>query len=141
MEKMSGRKLSVSHEQIQAMRRHVEDCFPQEGCGIIGGFKDCAEWVIPVTNVLHSSTRFRMDPREQIDAFYKIEEAGGDLIGIYHSHPAGPDIPSSEDIRSNSFPQAVHLIWYRHQEDWTFKAYWIDAQGKFNRVEIDVLKP
>ena len=137
----SSRKLSVTSVQIEAMRRHVKDCFPEEGCGILGGFKDRVEWVITVTNMLHSSTRFRMDPQEQVDAFIKIEEAGGDLIGIYHSHPTGPEFPSDEDVHEGAIPGAVHIIWHPLDEDWTFHAYWIDPAVGYIPVKIRVLGP
>ena len=137
----SGRKLSVSSRQIEEMRRHVENCYPEEGCGILGGFKDRVEWVIPVTNMLHSSTRFQMDPQEQVDAYYKIEEQGGNLIGIYHSHPAGPQHPSDSDIRESATPEVIHIIWHPHDEDWSFQAFCIDPAEGYFLVEISVDRP
>lgn len=138
---MSPRKLSISSTQIEEMRHHVEDCYPEEGCGILGGFDDRVEWVIPITNMLHSSTRFRMDPQEQVDAFFKIEDAGGKLVGIYHSHPSGPEFPSDSDIRASAMPEAVHIIWHSLDEIWTFQAYCIDAAVGFVPVEISVQGP
>ncbi len=123
---MSSSNLSLSSEHLEEMQRHVEDCFPEEGCGILGGFTDRVAWVIPITNILHSSTRFQMDPREQIDAFFKIEDAGGKLIGIFHSHPNGPQFPSESDVRENAFPEAVHVIWHHLDEEWNYQAYRID---------------
>lgn len=137
----SSRKLTISSKQIEEMRCHVEDCYPEEGCGILGGFNDRVEWVIPVTNMLHSATRFRMDPQEQVDAFFKIEEAGGKLIGIYHSHPSGPEIPSDSDVRASALPEAIHIIWNPLDEDWKFQAYWIDPAMGFVPVEISVHGP
>ena len=137
----SSRKLSLSSEQIEEMRRHIEDCYPEEGCGILGGYDDRVEWVIPVTNLLHSSTCFRMDPREQVDAYFKIEEAGGKLIGINHSHPSGPEFPSDSDVRASALPDAVHIIWYPLDENWTCQAYWIDPAVGFVSVEINVPGP
>ncbi len=137
----SSKKLFISRKQIEKMQRHVANCYPEEGCGILGGFNDRVEWVIPVTNMLHSSTRFRMDPREQIDAFFKIDEAGGRIVGIYHSHPNGPEIPSDSDVRASAFPEVVHIIWHPLDADWTYHAYWIDAAMEFVPVEISVHGP
>ncbi len=137
----SSRKLSISRRQIEEMRRHVADCYPEEGCGILGGFSDRVEWVIPVTNMLHSSTRFRMDPREQVDAFFKIEEAGGKIIGIYHSHPSGPENPSESDVRASALPEVVHIIWHPLDIDWTYQAYWIDSAMGFVPLKTSVHGP
>ena len=136
----SSMKITISSKQIEEMRRHVVDCYPEEGCGILGGFKDRVEWVIPVTNMLHSATRFRMDPQEQVDAFFKIEEAGGKLIGIYHSHPSGPEVPSDSDVRESPLPKTVHIIWHPLNVEWTFRAYWIESMVGFVPVEINILR-
>jgi len=133
---MASSNLSLSSEQIEEMQRHVEDCLPEEGCGILGGFADRVEWVIPITNMLHSSTRFQMDPREQIDAFFKIEDAGGKLIGIYHSHPNGPEFPSESDVRESAFPEAIHIIWHHLAEEWNYQVYRIDPVAGFVAVGI-----
>jgi proteasome lid subunit RPN8/RPN11 len=137
----SSRNLSLSSAHIEQMQRHVEDCHPEEGCGILGGFNDRVEWVIPITNILHSSTRFRMDPQEQVDAFFKIEEAGGKLIGIYHSHPTGPEFPSDSDIRSSALPEAVHIIWHPLDEEWNYQAYRIDPVVGYIAVGISMHGP
>jgi proteasome lid subunit RPN8/RPN11 len=138
---MSSRKLSLSSEHLEEMQRHVEDCYPEEGCGILGGFADRVAWVIPITNMLHSSTRFQMDPREQIDAFFKIEDAGGKLIGIYHSHPNGPEFPSESDVRESAIPEAVHIIWHHLDEEWNYQAYRIDPVVGFVAVGISLHRP
>ena len=138
---MSSSSLSLSSEQIEEMQRHIEDCYPEEGCGILGGFADCVAWVIPITNILHSSTRFQMDPQEQIDAFFKIEEAGGKLIGIYHSHPNGPEFPSESDVRESTFPEAVHFIWHHLDEEWNYQAYRIDPAVGLVHVDLSVHGP
>jgi proteasome lid subunit RPN8/RPN11 len=138
---MSSINLSLSSEQIEEMQRHVGDCYPQEGCGILGGFADRVAWVIPITNMLHSTTRFQMDPREQIEAFFKIEDAGGKLIGIFHSHPNGPEFPSKSDVRENAFPEAVHIIWNHLDEEWNYQAYRIDPVVGVVAVGINMHGP
>jgi proteasome lid subunit RPN8/RPN11 len=138
---MSSSNLSLSSEQMEEMKRHIEDCYPEEGCGILGGFTDRVVWVFPITNMLHSTTRFQMDPREQIDAFFKIEDAGGKLIGIFHSHPNGPEFPSESDVRENAFPEAVHVIWHHIDEEWNYQAYRIDPVGGVVEVGIILHRP
>ena len=82
-----------------------------------------------------------MDPQEQIDAFFKIEEAGGKLIGIYHSHPNGPEFPSESDVRENVFPEAVHIIWHHLDEEWNYQAYRIDPAVELVHVDLSVHGP
>jgi proteasome lid subunit RPN8/RPN11 len=69
------------------MSADVESRAPQEACGLLAGKGDITLEVIPITNELHSTVRFRMDPIEQLRAFQLIDDQGLELVGIYHSHP------------------------------------------------------
>jgi proteasome lid subunit RPN8/RPN11 len=39
-----------------------------------------------------------------------FEDAGLELVAIYHSHPQGPEGPSETDIERAGYPQAVYII-------------------------------
>lgn len=118
-----------------AMLDHVLKCLPEEGCGIIGGLPGEARHVIPVTNQLHSSTRFFMQPYELIQAFHQLDQAEIELTAIFHSHPAGPDHPSQTDVREFYYPGVISLIWSPRAGDWQVRGYWID-KGKFSSVQL-----
>ncbi len=51
-----------------------------------------------------------MDPKQQIDTFRIMRERGEELYAIYHSHSESPAIPSAEDLRLASYPEALHII-------------------------------
>jgi proteasome lid subunit RPN8/RPN11 len=51
-----------------------------------------------------------MDPAEQLRVFNEIDEAGLDLVAIYHSHTRSPAYPSSTDVSLAYYPEAVYLI-------------------------------
>lgn len=119
------------------MRVHVIKIAPEEACGLIAGKENRSQEVIRVTNVLQSPTRFRMDPQQQLDALLKIEENNWDLMAIYHSHPGGPDYPSITDIREAAYPEAVHIIWCAHQQDWDCRGFVI-KEGDFKEIQISI---
>ena len=62
------------------------------------------------TNVLHSAVRYRIDPAEQLAGLQPDRRSGLELVGIYHSHPNGPD-GLATDIAEAYYPEAVYLIW------------------------------
>jgi proteasome lid subunit RPN8/RPN11 len=70
-----------------------------------------------------------MDPAEQIEAMFTIEEQGQQIIAIYHSHPSGPDHPSEIDLNQAAYPNTAHIIWYPSGEQWVSRAYLILDQG------------
>ncbi len=78
---------------------------------MIGGWDGTAQVVISVPNIASTPrNRYLLDPKAFIAAYRQIEKSGGELIGIYHSHPAGEPIPSTTDIAEVTWPDAVYLI-------------------------------
>jgi proteasome lid subunit RPN8/RPN11 len=53
--------------------------------------------------------RFIVDPKEIIAAMKRAREAGLDLIGLYHTHPNHPAIPSEFDL-SVAWPEWSYVI-------------------------------
>ena len=97
------------------MLDHLRDGLPAEGCGLLA----CAEKdegevtiarVFPGRNTLASSTRFRMDPAQVIDAFRTMRENEMRLAGIFHSHPATPATLSLIDLDEAHYPDAAIVI-------------------------------
>ncbi len=117
------------------MLADVADQAPLEACGLVAGRDHSSVEVFPVENELHSPSRFRMEPNEQIRIFHYLAEAGLDLLAIYHSHPDGPAGPSQTDIAEAAYPEVVHLIWSQLHSSWTCQGYLID-DGKVRAIPI-----
>jgi proteasome lid subunit RPN8/RPN11 len=130
--------LLLSTEHWQQMLQHVQTCLPEEACGLIGGVENRASLVFPVENEFHSPVRFRMKPEEQLSAFLNLEENGLDLIGIYHSHPTGPDSPSQTDQSEFAYPRTAYLIWSLLDADWKVHGYRME-DGQFIEIPLKVL--
>jgi proteasome lid subunit RPN8/RPN11 len=119
------RQLKISKEQWQEMLDYVEQNAPLESCGLLAGKNDRVEKVILVRNQAQSPVRFVMDPYEQLQAFNWIESNGLDLLGIFHSHPTGPEIASATDLVEAAY-EVVHLIWSRNRNRWQARGFWIE---------------
>ncbi len=124
----------LKRDHLERMRVHLESCLPMEGCGLLAGRAGAVEEVIPVTNAAGSPVRFRMDPAEQLRAFDRMDAEGLDLIGIFHSHPAGPGKPSVTDIAEAAY-STVYIIWSHEGGDWQVAGFWID-QGRISEVKL-----
>ena len=119
------------------MLRHVAEHVPFEACGLLAGKDRQVEKVLPVRNQAQSPVRFVMDPYEQLESFEWIDSQGLELVGIFHSHPAGPEMVSATDIREAAY-EVVHLVWSRREGDdaWKVRGFWIqDGQAQ----EVDLL--
>jgi proteasome lid subunit RPN8/RPN11 len=129
--------LYLTDEHWQTMQQHVAACVPQEGCGLLAGQGDRVQAVIPITNAAHSPVRFRMDPEEQVGAFRRIEAQGWELVGIFHSHPAGPETPSPTDLRESAY-EVAQLIWTHQAGLWQVRGFWLTGI-KFEELGLEIL--
>ncbi|HLA06342.1 MAG TPA: M67 family metallopeptidase [Anaerolineales bacterium] len=120
------------------IRGHASAQYPLEACGLLAGKNDQVEVVIKIRNQSQSPTRFVMDPYEQLNAFQWIESNGLELIGIFHSHPRGPEVVSVTDIAEAAYP-VVHVIVSRTGRDWSMRAFWIE-NGRVDEVELTLAR-
>jgi proteasome lid subunit RPN8/RPN11 len=89
---------------------HAREGMPMEVCGILGGIDGCVSDIYRIANVDVSTEHFTMNPEEQIEVMMSLESKGLEAVAFYHSHPKGPDFPSSEDIRLAFYPDVLSVI-------------------------------
>jgi proteasome lid subunit RPN8/RPN11 len=130
--------LTIRRHHWQEMLDHVQRHVPLEACGLLAGKQDRVEKVIAVRNQAQSPVRFVMEPYEQLQAFNWIDSNGLDLLGIFHSHPAGPETVSATDIAEAAY-EVVHLIWSRSQERWQVRGFWIE-NGNPTEVSLKIVE-
>jgi len=132
------RQLILSKNYWQEMLDHVDRQVPLEACGLLAGKNDRVEKVILVRNQAQSPARFVMDPYEQLQAFDWIESNGLDLLGIFHSHPAGPETTSATDIAETAY-EVIHIIWSRPENQWQARGFWIE-NGYATEVQLQIVE-
>ena len=119
------------------MRRHVAHRSPLEACGLLSGMGYHVSLSRGIPNLERSPVRFRMQPQAQWRFFQRIEAAGQELLGIYHSHPAGPSTPSPTDLRQALYPVA-QVIWSMLAGRWQARAF-IYKDGRALEIPIQIL--
>lgn len=93
-----------------ALVAHGVDDLPNECCGMIGGRDGLATSVHRAANIEASPFMYVMDPREQLRIMDAIDDAGEDLLAVYHSHTRSAAYPSRTDVELAFFPQTLYLI-------------------------------
>lgn len=95
---------------------------PREACGLLfGAVHDGSGLEVrriqPLRNASVSPAHhFEFAPEDWIAALYTpAADASDRLIGIFHSHPAGPAVPSSEDL-ALQWPFPVYAIISLHKK-------------------------
>lgn len=94
----------------QEIIAHAAAGYPEEVCGILSGRDGAAAALYPGRNVSpRPQVTYELDV-ETLARQIEFEDAGLMLAAIYHSHPAGPEIPSPTDIARAAYPEAVYII-------------------------------
>jgi proteasome lid subunit RPN8/RPN11 len=84
--------------------------FPNECCGVIAAEDGVPVKVFTMKNADASPVTYRLDGREQLQVFDRMEEQGLDLWAIYHSHTHSEAYPSETDRRLAFYPEARYLV-------------------------------
>ncbi|QKY21934.1 M67 family metallopeptidase (plasmid) [Halolamina sp. CBA1230] len=91
------------------------DGAPEEACGVLAGEYGEAESTVleahPTENAADTpEIRYYIDPEEQLAVIEEIEDSGLDVVGFYHTHPAGPTQPSETDAERAAWPGYSYAI-------------------------------
>jgi [CysO sulfur-carrier protein]-S-L-cysteine hydrolase len=105
-------KLILPEAVAQAAVVHALEERPNEGCGLISGSlaDGLAVAFHPARNSEASELRYNVHPDDLMRLTFEIDEAGLDLVAIFHSHTRSPAVPSATDRRAAMYPDALHLL-------------------------------
>lgn len=94
----------------EAIVAHAREGLPEEVCGLLHGRDGVVTGLVRAHNVAEArETHYLVDPQTLLRQF-EFEDAGEEMIGIYHSHPTAPAYPSASDARWATYPDAVYVI-------------------------------
>jgi proteasome lid subunit RPN8/RPN11 len=110
--------MKITDAQLKQIYAHAKETYPYECCGfLLGDFDDggLVHKVRQATNQNQDRTdRFIISPEEFAQTQFAADEAGLEIIGIYHSHPDWPPIPSQTDMAS-AWEDVYYLIASVHE--------------------------
>ena len=96
--------LRIGQTEVSALRRHGEETYPHECCGVLlGRLEDDARHVVEVVRCGNTrddrpQDRYHIDPRELVRIQRQGRERQLDIVGFYHSHPDHPARWSQTDL-------------------------------------------
>lgn len=92
--------LRVPRHLAEEINAHVETAYPEEGAGFLIGEGSEVKQILALSNSREDGARhnrFLFTPEDYLQAEMKAEGFGLSLIGVFHSHPDCPNIPSEYD--------------------------------------------
>jgi proteasome lid subunit RPN8/RPN11 len=97
--------LKISQSEWEHIRRHGEQTYPYECCGVLLGKID-ADGAMQVQGTVRCDNqrldslhnRYSIDPRELVRILRESRARDLDIVGFYHSHPDHPARWSPTDL-------------------------------------------
>jgi [CysO sulfur-carrier protein]-S-L-cysteine hydrolase len=102
--------LELPASMVEEMRQHCECQAPAEACGLIGGSQGVGTRHFAIENVAVDPRRYEMDSRQLYQTLVHIEDAGLELVAIYHSHTSSAAFPSPTDVELAFYPDVYYVI-------------------------------
>jgi proteasome lid subunit RPN8/RPN11 len=135
--------LNITKEALAAINANGEQAYPDEGAGFLIGADGKVEKALPLPNAREGAARhnrFLITPEDYLKAELTADNLGLSLIGVFHSHPDCPNVPSEYDrewaqpffsyiITRVDHAKAVNSRSWKLQED----------RSKFDEEEIKIL--
>jgi proteasome lid subunit RPN8/RPN11 len=124
---------------VDELIAHAREDVPNECCGLIGGSDGAAASLYRSINAEASPLRYSLDAKDQFRIMQAMEQAGEELLAIYHSHTASAPYPSQTDINLAAYPDAVYLIVsLQDLENPELRGFWI-REGGIEETEVEVV--
>jgi proteasome lid subunit RPN8/RPN11 len=96
--------LTISQSDYDALRRHGEETYPCECCGVLLGHMEGEQrQVVEIVRCGNTrddrpQDRYHIDPHELVRIQRQGRERQLDIVGFYHSHPDHPARWSQTDL-------------------------------------------
>jgi len=91
---------------------HARAELPNEACGLLSGSLATgrATRFHPARNAEASPLRYNVHPEDLVRITFAIEDAGEELVAIFHSHTRSAAVPSATDRRTAMYPDPFYLL-------------------------------
>jgi proteasome lid subunit RPN8/RPN11 len=107
--------LDISPSTLKEIHTHGESAYPEEGAGLLlgelnNGSKRVTQ-ILSLTNTREESARhnrYLLEPEDYAHGEEEAERLGLEVLGVFHSHPDHPNVPSEFD-RNWAWPWFSYL--------------------------------
>ena len=134
--------LNIAIQLIERMNAHMEAAYPEEGAGFLIGDEGEVKEILALSNAREDEARhnrFLITPEEYLKAELKADSLGLSLIGVFHSHPDCPNVPSEYD-REWAQPFFSYIITRVDEGRAVNSRSWrlIEDRSKYEEEEISI---
>lgn len=106
--------IRLTRADLRRIEAAGEAAYPREACGLLVGHDAggavVVDSVVPSTNIAAADDEFEVDPQVRFDTERRLRGCAARVVGLYHSHPDHPALPSSRDRARAWEPELIWLI-------------------------------
>ena len=102
--------MRIRRAAVGAMLDHARDALPNECCGFLLGTTATIEEVARATNLTPSPHQYQVDPHDHFAVIRRARQEDRTVIGVYHSHPSAPAVPSASDLEHATYAEYLYVI-------------------------------
>jgi [CysO sulfur-carrier protein]-S-L-cysteine hydrolase len=121
---------------------HARAGKPEEICGVVRGRGLLAYEAVAGRNIAAERIEnYEVDPQTLLLQF-AFEDAGDEMMGIYHSHPVSVAYPSATDAWNAHYPECIYFICSLEFDDapviraFRMTPHWLDVDGEELRAGL-----
>ena len=92
--------LKIANDLLARINAHLEAAYPDEGAGFLLGEEGEVKEILALSNAREDEARhnrFLITADEYMKADVRADSLALSLIGVFHSHPDCPNVPSEYD--------------------------------------------
>lgn len=137
--------LIIDRQPLQLMIRDAQGAFPDECCGFLFGEETDVERNITDAYAVYNSQkgdrrrRFCIDAFDYLEAERYAEENNLQLLGVYHSHPLHPAVPSTHDLAAAQPFFSYIILSVNEEKVLDIRSWNLNEENQFEEEKI--IKP
>lgn len=136
-------EISISKAAADLITKDGEQTFPDECCGFLFGKEEHNQRSITLAQEVHNNKegdkrrRFQINPLDYMKAERFALENNLQLLGVYHSHPQHPAIPSEHDrvVAMPFFSYVIISVLDGKLDD--FRSYRLNDDKQFEEEKVN----
>lgn len=138
--------IHLNEQLLDALKNDAFHSFPDECCGFMLGKENGEERVIEHIIVVNNCKegdkrrRFEISPSDYLNAERYADENQLQLLGVYHSHPNHPSIPSEHDRIAAQPYFSYTILSVRENELVSVQSWKLNEQFQFEEEKVLILK-
>jgi len=136
----------LSNEAQRTIVQDAVDTFPNECCGFLYGHEDNSgrRFITEAQEVKNAKDgdkrrRFEIAPHDYLEAEQYAEAHQLELLGVYHSHPNHPAIPSEHDRAAAQPFFSYMIISVNDKEPGPIRSWRLNDEGQFEEENNHLL--